>query len=764
MALPPRSSHAGQVASYAPGTVYRITLQPSAGAGIGITVAEIDDLQLHGGEFLYPPRGMRVCPRFVVFALPRTRNGEPGRAESAGVQPGDVLIAVQELDLCDPSDPWTLLQLVTYFRDMIVADNAVQLTLLRGGHTALPAPQRGRAANTDVSAAADTRRRARTSSRSGGGGSSSAVRGSSSSPARSPRAPPWWPCTPVFPQMVEALVRHGHVSTKLSYEAQAARLLLHQIHAAPVMLPRYVPGATTPVSSPRPNVQRQQQQQQQHSSAQPSIAEQEGEGEGRAWFHGGEHRGGEGGEGGDSAQQGSAQAPYVSTHVDLKGLRKGLVVAVTHVEHWGSDSSYNSYTLVMAVLDVESWGRLLPLPSPNDPLRAQPPDGDGTAACTVAWSFLRGLSAQLLTAQLNSAAAGALLLLQSFLGVGRTLQQQQQQQQVLCDELADSSCDKSRMRVQRWMEVHVWRVLTVEPLSHSIQTFIGKTAAVALQPNAPDKSALLQSVCAFISQLQRLLETACHDPLCEGAAALQNLTADAPEAVTMDCCERCRISAATLSPEEMATAATAAIRRQLEAEIYLPLSRFLLAPGTDKSRDEAALDSSSGDGGDTAAAAAAGAVAGADGTAGGDADAAQQEAMGVWRAHVSPSAWQRAAEVMARTRRRALPCDKIAALEAASRLIPTVYAQEHPEDPAPLGADAFLPIFMYVVARSERRCAHVQVEVGDGTSVDRDAALSDIVEVMSAFCAESERLGEAGYLLATLEATAHHLHSSRGHY
>ena len=88
---------------------------------------------------------------------------------------------------------------------------------------------------------------------------------------------------------------------------------------------------------------------------------------------------------------------------------------------------------------------------------------------------------------------------------------------------------------------------------------------------------------------------------------------------------------------------------------------------------------------------------------------------------------------------KSIPFDRIRMLIEAAKEIPNVYTREHPGTETPLGADDFLPIFIYVVVR-----AQIQ-----------EIAL--INEELQALCDPDSRLSEAGYYLATLEATIHHI-------
>jgi hypothetical protein len=92
-----------------------------------------------------------------------------------------------------------------------------------------------------------------------------------------------------------------------------------------------------------------------------------------------------------------------------------------------------------------------------------------------------------------------------------------------------------------------------------------------------------------------------------------------------------------------------------------------------------------------------------------------------------------------------LPCDKLCCLVEAAKAIPRLYASEHPEVDQPLGADEFLPIFIYVVSQS---------------------AIEDLYLLKHVLCMlvdPSKRLSEAGYYLASFEAAVEHLRHLPAH-
>lgn len=106
---------------------------------------------------------------------------------------------------------------------------------------------------------------------------------------------------------------------------------------------------------------------------------------------------------------------------------------------------------------------------------------------------------------------------------------------------------------------------------------------------------------------------------------------------------------------------------------------------------------------------------------------------------ISPSSWDEIVYSLKDLRARTLPHDRLDALLLAAKEIPLLFMREHPGAAAPLGADEFLPIFIYVLVRAQ---------------IPHMLALN---EELQALCDPDKRLSESGYYLATLEAAISHL-------
>lgn len=108
--------------------------------------------------------------------------------------------------------------------------------------------------------------------------------------------------------------------------------------------------------------------------------------------------------------------------------------------------------------------------------------------------------------------------------------------------------------------------------------------------------------------------------------------------------------------------------------------------------------------------------------------------------HISPSSWE---EVVSAFRvigsQCTLPCDKIEMLLTASRSIFVLYRKEHPEASSALGADEILPIYIYVLT---------QAQIKNLILMNYELQM---------LCDEDKRMSEAGYYLATLQASITHI-------
>ncbi len=107
--------------------------------------------------------------------------------------------------------------------------------------------------------------------------------------------------------------------------------------------------------------------------------------------------------------------------------------------------------------------------------------------------------------------------------------------------------------------------------------------------------------------------------------------------------------------------------------------------------------------------------------------------------HQSPSQWQSVVNILTRgVGQSTLPCNKLCAVVDAGKEVARLSKIESDGDP--LGADDFLPIFIYCVVRAE---------------IERPCALAILLRNL---CDENQLLGEIGYYLSSFEAAIAYVH------
>lgn len=107
--------------------------------------------------------------------------------------------------------------------------------------------------------------------------------------------------------------------------------------------------------------------------------------------------------------------------------------------------------------------------------------------------------------------------------------------------------------------------------------------------------------------------------------------------------------------------------------------------------------------------------------------------------HCSTSNWQSVSTILKQgVGMSTLPCVKLRAIVDAAREINRLYQEEHHTN-YPLGADDFLPIFIFCVVRAD---------------MERPCALCILLQTL---CDKLNRMGEIGYFLASFEAAIAHI-------
>ena len=106
---------------------------------------------------------------------------------------------------------------------------------------------------------------------------------------------------------------------------------------------------------------------------------------------------------------------------------------------------------------------------------------------------------------------------------------------------------------------------------------------------------------------------------------------------------------------------------------------------------------------------------------------------------ISPSSWEETVFLLKDIRRKSLPYDKLETLLVVAKRIPELFQKEHLGTSTPLGADDFLPIFIYNLVKAK---------------IPHLIALNEELQGM---CDPENRMSETGYYLATLEASIQHI-------
>ena len=111
----------------------------------------------------------------------------------------------------------------------------------------------------------------------------------------------------------------------------------------------------------------------------------------------------------------------------------------------------------------------------------------------------------------------------------------------------------------------------------------------------------------------------------------------------------------------------------------------------------------------------------------------------------SPSNWKSVVDILTvDVGRSTLPCNKLRAIVHAAKEIGKLHKREHSCDNTSgttLGADDFLPIFIFCVVRAEieKPCASLSI-------------------LLRNLCHETQQIGEIGYYLSSFEAVIAYIH------
>ena len=216
------------------------------------------------------------------------------------------------------------------------------------------------------------------------------------------------------------------------------------------------------------------------------------------------------------------------------------------------------------------------------------------------------------------------------------------------------------LALRQCVQVAVYQILTLPVFEKILSDFVG-----TLQTHPFDSGReMLAMMKAYIDHLQQCLLDGCHEQL--RAVVLRRRD--------------------DLADDELQATLSAGVRRQIETDIFVPLmERLHELLGDTIEAEERALQFK---------------VRSARGL--------PQSFFGIPVDHISPSSWESAVFGLAAIATHTLPCDKLDALLAAAKEIPALYVREHPHCVSArgvvekhLGADDFLPIFIYVLVNAD---------------------------------------------------------------
>lgn len=268
--------------------------------------------------------------------------------------------------------------------------------------------------------------------------------------------------------------------------------------------------------------------------------------------------------------------------------------------------------------------------------------------------------------------------------------------------------------IVRMIEVFVWSVLNMSVFEASIAAFVDKYVRIDIDivwghSRREDQQieTALSSIRGFMDHLQSLL--------------MSGLLSDSLQ-IYWKYSKDSQHGDIWANEDEARKLVRQAIRRQVEVAVFIPVSRYVRQCLASRMSAEEGLIQSK--------------LLGL---------ACQpQDYFGIPSSLASPSLWREAVCTFYEIQRRTLPLDRMDALVQAATEIPRIFQLEHPDIDNPLGADDFLPIFIFVI---------VAAKVPD---------LLALQEEMRLFCDPELRMSETGYFVATLEASICHLRENDG--
>ncbi|RYH28900.1 hypothetical protein EON65_10435 [archaeon] len=292
----------------------------------------------------------------------------------------------------------------------------------------------------------------------------------------------------------------------------------------------------------------------------------------------------------------------------------------------------------------------------------------------------------------------------------------------------------------KYVQVYIHHVMHISSIRSIVRSFVeefmaSKVKDVSVAWTEESASNVINNLKQFMDNMQSFLITAfkkdCAEmvaDLCEKgeqlygkgrdiAQAVANMTFTDLSNVSSKRVEEVRESMLQELEEEMESITRAAVRRQVELDVYIPcmgrasfiMQKTLAAKDTKLFEKMKVLLPQ------------------------------PQSYYDIPLQHISPCSWFPIVTAFQDIKNIVLPCDKVQHLLQLSTAIPTLFRAEHPLSEQTLGADDLFPIFIYIVVQSKL------------------PALWTLSQEMQQLCDPDHAFSEAGYYLATLQAALQHL-------
>ncbi|CBJ25693.1 conserved unknown protein [Ectocarpus siliculosus] len=333
-------------------------------------------------------------------------------------------------------------------------------------------------------------------------------------------------------------------------------------------------------------------------------------------------------------------------------------------------------------------------------------------------AYLQRLCSLLYMGPLHPSSAHLAHLLQDFLGTSPRV-----------ETLGRLQRSRPERELRQALQVRAWQMFRLPPLERAVADFVREIcdSPASRSKKTVPAEAVLKRLTDVIEHLQYVVTEGCFNELREMVRSSSAVTTSAGRGHSSGRGSEGGEGGGNDHPElaslaeedEALDLISGSVRRQVEAEVFVPVMGRIYKKLTEgaTARLEKAV------------------VLGVE-----EARGKPQTYHGVPTSNISPSGWSSSMRLLQTVGLFTLPCDKLDALMAVAHDIPALHRVEHPGDNASsLGADDFLPIFIYVLVNSR---------------VENLAAQSVILETL---CDPKKMMGEAGFCVATFSAALQHL-------